>query len=118
MTLQSVTSSRFPYLPITLTVRGRSISLEAILDTGYDGDVMVPREIARDWGESEGQLPWTLIDGSRVRAPVYFGGVAVGSLGPHPAMIAVFGREPLLGQRFITLFRVILDHGLRVIVEP
>ncbi|GEM_PF-4457774 len=44
---QHLTSWRFPYLPISLHLRQTRIGeiiadMEALLDTGFDGDVIVP----------------------------------------------------------------------------
>ena len=37
---RGLVSSRFPYLPIHVEVRHGSHDLEALLDTGFDGDVL------------------------------------------------------------------------------
>jgi len=36
---------RFPYLPVRLTVHDRSANVEALLDTGFDGTVVVPAHL-------------------------------------------------------------------------
>jgi predicted aspartyl protease len=38
-------SEHFPYLPLRLEVRGRTSAVEALLDTGFDGDVAVPPDL-------------------------------------------------------------------------
>jgi hypothetical protein len=39
-------------------------------------------------------------------------------LGPFPVVVTSLGDEPLIGRRLTDRFRVIEDHGARVIVEP
>ncbi len=34
--------TRFPYLPLRLDVQAQEVVTEAIRDTGYDGDVVLP----------------------------------------------------------------------------
>ena len=37
-----LTSARFPYIPLTVMVNKRSETIEALLDTGFDGDIILP----------------------------------------------------------------------------
>lgn len=113
-----LTSARFPYLPITVSVRGHSIAVEAMLDTGFDGDLAVPESVVRNWGTTDTTTEWTLADAREVDIPTYFVDVQVGDFGPFPAVLVTLGKDVLIGRRLMYLFTVILDHGLRVIVEP
>jgi predicted aspartyl protease len=36
------TSAHFPYIPVTVVLNERTESVEALLDTGFDGDVIIP----------------------------------------------------------------------------
>jgi hypothetical protein len=45
MTPGPLTSHRFPYLPFTLTAGGRTAKGDALLDTGFDGHVVVPPQL-------------------------------------------------------------------------
>jgi predicted aspartyl protease len=111
-------SDRFPYLPIRLTIRGTTFTLEALLDTGFDGDVIVPTGVISERLPPNNQITWTLADGSEVTAPVYLGRVALEGLGTVPVSMSIIGTEPLVGLNLAKRFAVTLDHGERVIVEP
>lgn len=113
-----VTSRRFPYLPVRVEVHGFVYEGYALLDTGFDGDVILPERCVSDIGAAGWHRHYILADGSEVRAPIYDGSLAFNGLGPFPSVIAVIGDEALIGVHAIRRFRVILDHGQRVVVEP
>jgi predicted aspartyl protease len=117
MTSARAISGRFPYLPIQVQVHGRTYTVEALIDTGFDGDVVLPAgQLASD--EPDDYHGWTLADGLQVFAPFYLGTVSVGNLGSFTAAITALGDEPIVGRGVTDRFRLILDHGQRVIVEP
>lgn len=118
MAIARVESERFPYLPLILTVRDRTAEVEALLDTGFDGDVAVPLALIADGQPPDEYRSWELADGSTVATPVYYGTVQLGSFPSVPADIALLGDEPILGRGVTDRYRVILDHGSRVIAEP
>src|SRR5439155_17483775 len=68
---QTVTSDRFPYLPLYLEVRQRNERVEALVDTGFDGDVVVPSDFIADTERPDSYLSCRLADTSEVLAPVY-----------------------------------------------
>lgn len=109
---------RFPYLPLTLVVRGRMMMVEALLDTGFNGYVIVPPGLVRDDQPPDLQQRWSLADGSPVETAAYLGPVRLEDLGTFDAPITVFGDEALVGRRLIDRFTIILDHGTRLIVGP
>lgn len=113
-----VESDRFPFLNLRLDVRGRTHDIDALIDTGFDGFLAVPPALLTSGQPPDDYQPWRLADGTRVTAPVYLGTIYVGQLGSVPAFIITLGDQPLVGRRVIDRFRVILDHGERVIVEP
>lgn len=110
-------SRRFPYLPIYLSVRQARTDLDALLDTGFDGDVAVPRASVADGDPPDGYLPRRLADGSDVLSPFYHGTVSLGDVGSFPVLIVALGDEPLVGRGVSDRFKVTLDHGYQVIVE-
>jgi predicted aspartyl protease len=57
-------SERFPYVPITLTVRDFVVEAEALLDTGFDGEIIVPDGFIPASMRPHRYLRWTLVDGS------------------------------------------------------
>ena len=112
------TSARFPYFWVRIGLEGREQDVEALLDTGFDGDIVVPVGFISPGLQPDGQDTWALADGSIVRASFYYGTAAVGDLGPFRALVSMLGDEPIVGVGFIRNFAVTLDHGQRVIVEP
>lgn len=66
-------SARFPYLPLTLTVGEQTATIEGLLDTGFDGAVVVPAHLVTNGSPPDSYLLWTLADGSLVQAPAYLG---------------------------------------------
>ena len=118
MTPPRLESHHFPYLPIRLHVRQRTVELEALLDTGFDGHLVVPPSVVANGQAPDGHASWTLADGSSVLAPYYLGTVEVGTLATFPVMVTALGDEPLVGCEFAQHFTITLDHGVRLIVEP
>jgi predicted aspartyl protease len=91
--------------------------VDALLDTGFEGAVVVPLSFIAPHTIPSFDHRWVLADDSEVQVPVYRGTVALGHLGIFPAVIAAIGSEVLIGRRLTDRFRVILDRGQRVIVE-
>lgn len=50
-------SSHFPYLPVKVTVKQRIFDVEALLDTGFDGEIILPSGLA-----TNGELPYWYVD--------------------------------------------------------
>ena len=111
-------SDRFPYLPLRLEIRGRSYPVEALIDTGSDGDVAAPTALLAAAGPPDNYHSWILVDGSEVFAPYYHGTVRVGDVGSFPAAITALGEEPIVGRGVTDNVSLHLDHGRRVVVEP
>jgi hypothetical protein len=58
---------------------------------------------------------------SQVLTPAYLGMVEIpelGDAGVRAAIIGVLGKEALIGRNLARRFRITLDHGRQVIVEP
>ena len=89
-----------------------------MLDTGFDGALVVPpnwipaTEFRLDF------LSWTLADGSAVTAAAYFGTAQIGTLPRFAVLVTALGAEPLVGRGVSDRFSITLDHGQRVIIEP
>jgi predicted aspartyl protease len=110
-------SSNFPYVPITLTIGSVSVSADALIDTGFEGAVVVPPSFIPPNTTPSFEHRWILADDSDVRVSVYRGTVALGHLGTFSATIAAIGSAVLIGRRLTDRFQVILERGQRVIVE-
>jgi predicted aspartyl protease len=96
----------------------RDATVEALVDTGFDGHVTVPPALMSNGASPDGHLRWTLADGATVFAPFYLGTAAIGDLPPFPVTITALGDEPLVGRGVTDRFRVIFDHGKSLILEP
>jgi predicted aspartyl protease len=68
-----VVSEHFPYLPLRILVAGRAIETEALLDTGFDGAVVLPTDLLGAEMAPERLAIWQLADGSDLQAPIYPG---------------------------------------------
>lgn len=112
-----LTSSRFPYLPIRVELRGRQYEVEALLDTGFNGHVALPPQLIPTGARPDGYVDGELADGSVVDLACYRGGVAVGEQVLVPAVVVAMGTEPLVGRAVTDNFTVILDHGRELILE-
>jgi predicted aspartyl protease len=113
-----VVSDRFPYLPLRLTLRGRTIVIQAHLDTGFDGDITVPLALI---GSSEAPDSYTrcvLADGSTMSALTFSAQAQLGDFAAIPVDVIGLGEQPLVGRGVTDHFTIILDHGRQVIVEP
>jgi predicted aspartyl protease len=109
---------RFPYLPIRFDIQQQIVTADALLDTGFDGDVVVPGGTVTRGRMPDGYSRWTLADGSTVLAPYHVGTVEMDGHGPFPAVIVVLGTEVLIGAGAVRHVTIVLDHGQRVIIQP
>ncbi len=118
---QRLVSSRFPFIPIRVTVVGSTVvaDVEALIDTGFDGDVVLPEIWLDALGPPDKELKWRIADGSEVLTASYAANVQlVGIDGSYPAVLSVLGTEVIVGRGVTDRFLVSLDHGQSVIVEP
>jgi predicted aspartyl protease len=111
-------STHFPYVPVTISVRGHTHEAEALLDTGFTGYVVVPTGLVTNGEPPDARLQYSLADGSLVTAPVYRGTIEVGAFGPFPTLVTVLADEPIVGRELMDRFRITLEHGQRIVVEP
>lgn len=62
-------------------------------------------------------LPWQLADGKVVLAPVYAGKIKLGKLSSFTVSVVSLGNEVMIGRGITDRFKVIFDHGKKVIIE-
>ena len=108
-------SSPFPFLRIKVMLGDRDYEEDALLDTGFNGDVAVPYHVELDPSGRTTEL--ILGDGSLIRARSQLGQVQLGDLEPVPAEIIAMGSNFVIGTGILRHYEVILDHGQRVIVN-
>lgn len=116
MSAPPLVSTRFPYLPLTIRVRTYTTTVLALLDTGFDGDIVLPPDLLPVGSTPDAYFRWMLADGTRIQAPTYDGAVELGGFKPFDVVISVLGDEPLVGRGVTDRFAITLDHGQRVIV--
>lgn len=116
---QPVTSTDYPYVRIRVAIRQTSFQARALVDTGFTGYLVIPRSaVTPDLGVPDGRVEVEVADGRVVSTPVFLGTVEVVGFPPFNARVGALGKEYILGREAIDRFRVIFDHGERVIVEP
>lgn len=120
---KGIVSSHFPYVQILLHLKvdettQQEADLEALLDTGFDGDVVVPANLTSSGTPPVAFLTWMLAAGTEVVAAAFLGEARVGGMDPVEVVVTVLGDEALIGRNLIRHFRVVLDHGQQLIVEP
>lgn len=109
----------YPYLNVEFTIRDYQEIRQAYIDTGFDGYLVIPRNLMDSIGEEDFMSPWELADGSVIWVPEYLGQIRVIDVGKSfPALMSCVGNEFLIGRGVIDGFRVVFDHGKRIIVEP
>lgn len=114
-----VTSSDYPYLPVRVTIRGRSSEDLALIDTGFTGYLAIPATFFNgNLGLPDTRFEWELADGSTIDTPIYFGLVEIVGLPAVRAAVAVLGDEYIVGRNVLDYYKLTLDHGQRVVVEP
>ena len=119
---KTLTSTHFPYIPVTVVLHKRTETVEALLDTGFDGDLIIPEGLLTNGKPPDSYLRFTLADQvTTVLAPAYLGRVEVAELGDagfYAAIISVLGTEAIIGRNLVRHFHIALDHGRQVIVRP
>lgn len=110
-------SHRVPFIPVAVTISGVTREFEAMLDTGFDEDVIVPRQFSTLVGPPNVTDEFEMADGSIVRCPIYLGSVRIETLGNFPVSIAALADECLLGLRLASRIVITLDRGQRIVVE-
>lgn len=114
---KSVTSSRFPYLPIEVSTTKKDFELEALLDTGYSGGVIIPPKLITNGEVSGWKVDCKLADNSIIEVPAYLGSVRLGNKKLNNIAVLIMGDEPIIGREVIKHFKITLDHGRKIILE-
>jgi hypothetical protein len=65
---------RFPHVPIRFELGDVAFDAEALVDTGFDGHVVLPIEFfgGDELPRPHGYTPWQLADGSIVSVQIFF----------------------------------------------
>jgi clan AA aspartic protease len=105
-----------PKIPLTVTgLRGR-VTMAATVDTGFDGYLCLPTEIAIQIGlELSGRLVVELADGSRRTTLVFAGTVTVGENAKDVDIILTEADEPLVGTGLLAETALTIDFPQRTV---
>ena len=121
--IQAVTSSRFPYLQVHVQIGNQQFpdlefDVEPLVDTGFDGGLIVPRRMIPATVAPAGESTWYLADGTEITALLYLCYVTIGQFPPVSTAVITLDSHALLGCHVTDRFRVIFDHGRRLLVGP
>lgn len=113
---KSIISSKFPYLPASIAVKGIKHDCVSLLDTGFDGDIALPASVVTNGESPKRFIICKLADNSIVEVPSYIGSITLGGKILKDVVVIIMGNEPIIGRGIISHFNIVLDHGKRVIV--
>ena len=121
--IRAVNSSEYPFLDIRVQIGDRfapdyEFEVRALVDTGFDGGLAVPRRLIPGSITPMGQSVWNLAEGTEITAFSYFCHVTIGHLQPVATVAITLDGDALLGRHVIDKFRFVFDHGRQLIVEP
>lgn len=75
---QPVISTRYPYLETRVGIRGWQDDEYALIDTGFDGNLVLPADLLTDdLGLPDGHIRLRLADGGIVDASLYMGNIEI-----------------------------------------
>jgi predicted aspartyl protease len=111
-----IESREYPYLPVTFQVRDVEETIPALVDTGFDGFLVLPEAYLSRLGDPDFVGRWILADGSAVGAAKFRGSVRITGLRELvQASITCLGAEIILGRAIVDHFAVTFDHGRRIV---
>lgn len=114
---RKVESSHFPYLPIEVTFKQNKHTLETLLDTGFDGYLVLPPGLVTNGEVADLYESCKLADNSVIKVPVFIGSVKIARKKLNKVTFLIMGDEPIIGREVIKHFKIILDHGRKIILE-
>ena len=112
-------STHSPYIPIRVHIQGFVLETEALVDTGFDGGLLLPPLRLPDVEPSNLTRSFRVGDGRIFPLPAYVGEVEILGVNRRIRTIVALGApEVLIGRTVTAHFRVTFDHGREVVVEP
>jgi clan AA aspartic protease len=114
---KKVVSLHFPYLPVEVVINQNNRILEALLDTGFDGYIVLPPKLVTNGEVADLYESCKLADNSIVRVPIFLGSVRLGSKKLNNITFLIMGDEPIIGRSVVEHFKITLDHGKKIILE-
>ena len=112
-------SGDYPYLQVRVTVGKYRLSYRALLDTGFDGYLVLPESLESQLGGPEFQVKTMVADGSESMRSQFRAAVDIVGLNlVYVVRLTLLGDECLIGQGIIRQLKITFDHGKQVVVEP
>lgn len=117
--LAQVTEGAYPSVSIRVTVQGSTRKVTALIDTGFDGYLVVPADLAPLGRDTRYRERVVTASGEVVPVPVFPATVEFADApGLFDAMAIALGDEFLVGILSLNQIRLTLDHGRQVMIEP
>lgn len=114
---KKVESLQFPYLPIEVTFKQNKHIIKALLDTGFDGYLVLPPGLITNGEAPDLYESCKLADNSIIRVPIFIGSAKLGSRKLNNITFLIMGDEPIIGREVIKHFKITLDHGRKIVLE-
>ena len=109
----------YPSLSIRFTIGGATREAVALIDTGFDGNLVVPESLVSQLSATAFRHRVKTASGEVVRSPVFRTTIEFVDIpGTFPGLAIALGDEFLVGLLSINRIQVTLDHGQRVLLEP
>lgn len=114
-----VTPGRYPSLTVRFSIQGYVGEVIALVDTGCDVALVVPEGLATNLPPPLRARKMRTATGQVVVVPSYIGSIQI-LVAPSAidGLVIALGTEYLLGLPMLNQYRVTLDRGRRIIVEP
>lgn len=114
-----MTQGAYPSLTVRFMFEDNTREVAALIDTGFDGYLVVPRQLVSLLREPFYRRRMVTASSEVVVAPAFPVAIELADVpGRFDAMAVALGDEYLVGLLSINRIRLTLDHGTRVVVEP
>jgi hypothetical protein len=100
----------YPQVEVIARIGTMDLLLEAWLDTGFEGGLMVPASLRHEILSPYDDAPFRLADGHQVRVPAWSGEVEIAGH-PFPCEIIGLGKQVLIGLEVLNQFDVEFSRG-------
>ena len=106
----------YPYLQVRCRIHDRIFNASGLVDTGFDGGLVIPASQARGLPEPPRQVIVRLGDGSITRTAEFVGAI---SLGNKRMLVTVMflGSEYLIGRQIVDQLRLCFHYGRYLEIE-
>lgn len=100
----------YPYLQVRCRIAAREFDASALVDTGFDGGLVIPVSRRRGLPEPPREVIVRLGDGSVSRTAEFVGTVLLGNR-QMQVTVLFLGDEYLIGRQIVDQLRLCFHHG-------